>query len=177
MTRLNVPQRVGWAKAPGAADGMMHRPRAPLPTPSDFASVPQSRRRTAWAKAESRFVPTSPRPGRLCPPYVGVALVTAILTAFSPAASAQAPGPPTDAEILALMRAHCVACHAAEPTHEAFAKAPAGVLLETIPQVAANAAKIMTQVVVNRAMPLGNQTGMTDEERDRIAAWIEGRNK
>jgi uncharacterized membrane protein len=106
-----------------------------------------------------------------------VALVTAILTAFSPAASAQAPGPPTDAEILALMRAHCVVCHAAEPTHEAFAKAPAGVLLETIPQVAANAAKIMTQVVVNRAMPLGNQTGMTDEERDRIAAWIEGRNK
>src|SRR5262249_158799 len=72
---------------------------------------------------------------------------------------------------------HCVTCHAAEPTHEAFAKAPAGVLLETIPQVAANAARIMTQVVVNRAMPLGNQTGMTDEERDRIAAWIEGRNK
>ena len=72
---------------------------------------------------------------------------------------------------------NCVACHAAEPTHEAFAKAPAGVLLETIPQVAANAARIMTQVVVNRAMPLGNQTGMTDEERDRIAAWIEGRDK
>jgi uncharacterized membrane protein len=26
-------------------------------------------------------------------------------------------------------------------------------------------------------MPLGNETGMTDEERDRIAAWIEGRSK
>jgi uncharacterized membrane protein len=100
-----------------------------------------------------------------------------VLAATPTASFAQAPAPPTDAEILALMRAHCVACHAAEPTHEAFAKAPAGVLLETIPQVAANAARIMTQVVVNRAMPLGNQTGMTDEERDRIAAWIEGRNK
>jgi uncharacterized membrane protein len=98
--------------------------------------------------------------------------VTATTAAF-----AQAPGPPTDGEILALMKTHCVACHAAEPTHEAFAKAPAGVLLETIPQVAANAAKIMTQVVVNRAMPLGNETGMTDEERDRIAAWIESRKK
>lgn len=112
--------------------------------------------------------------GRL---YVGVALVTATLTGFATAAFAQAPPMPADAEILALMRAHCVACHAAEPTHEAFAKAPAGVLLETIPQIAANAARIMTQVVVDRAMPLGNQTGMTDEERDRIAAWIEGRNK
>jgi uncharacterized membrane protein len=104
------------------------------------------------------------------------AVLMIALTAPS-AAFAQTRGPPTDAEILALMRTHCVACHAAEPTHEAFAKAPAGVLLETIPQVAANAARIMTQVVVNRAMPLGNQTGMTDEERDRIAAWIEGRNK
>lgn len=31
------------------------------------------------------------------------------------------------------------------------------------------------QVVETRAMPLGNQTGMTDEDRERIAAWIEGR--
>jgi uncharacterized membrane protein len=114
---------------------------------------------------------------RLCPPYVAAAVVATVLATTAAAAFAQAPGRPTDAEILALMRAHCVTCHAAEPTHEAFAKAPAGVLLETIPQVAANAARIMTQVVVNRAMPLGNQTGMTDEERDRIAAWIEGRNK
>ena len=29
--------------------------------------------------------------------------------------------------------------------------------------------------VATRAMPLGNETDMTDEERDRIAAWIEGR--
>jgi uncharacterized membrane protein len=113
---------------------------------------------------------------RLCPPYVA-AVVLMIAVIAGPMAFAQALLPPTDAEILALMRAHCVACHAAEPTHEAFAKAPAGVLLETIPQVAVNAARIMTQVVVNRAMPLGNQTGMTDGERDRIAAWIEGRNK
>jgi mono/diheme cytochrome c family protein len=174
---MKSPQRVGWAKAPGTADRMVRRPCAPLPTPSNIASAQKPRLRTAWAKAESRLVPTSQRPGRLCPPYgghVGAALVAAILTA---PALAQVPAPPTDAEILALMKTHCVACHAAEPTHEAFAKAPAGVLLETIPQIAANAARIMTQVVVTRAMPLGNQTGMTDEERDRIAAWIEGRNK
>jgi len=114
---------------------------------------------------------------RLCPPYVAAAAVASTFVAIATAAFAQAPAAPTDAEILALMKAHCAACHAAEPTHEAFAKAPAGVLLETILQVAANAARIMTQVVVNRAMPLGNQTGMTDEERGRIAAWIEGRDK
>jgi uncharacterized membrane protein len=105
--------------------------------------------------------------------------IVAILApaAVSTAALAQPSGPPTDAEILALMKAHCVMCHAAEPAHPAFAKAPAGVLLETIPQVAANAGRIMTQVVTTRAMPLGNETGLTDAERDRIAAWIEGRTR
>jgi len=82
---------------------------------------------------------------------------------------------PSDAEVLALVKTHCVPCHAAEPSHEAFAKPPAGIMLETIEQVSRNSPKIMTQVVVERAMPLGNETGMTDEERGRIAAWIEGR--
>jgi uncharacterized membrane protein len=126
-------------------------------------------------KGGRKIVPPLQRHGRLCPPYDAAVVLVAVLTAVATAAFAQAPAPPTDAEIVALMKAHCVACHAAEPTHEAFAKAPAGILLETIPQIAANAPRIMTQVVVNRAMPLGNQTGMTDEERDRIAAWIEHR--
>src|SRR5215470_11278490 len=116
--------------------------------------------------------PNSSQRGLLVP---GVAATVALAMTASTAAFGQAPS--TDDEILALMKTHCVACHAAEPTHEAFAKAPAGVLLETIAEVAANAARFLTQVVVNRAMPLGNETGMTDEERDRIAAWIEGRPK
>jgi len=134
----------------------------------------KSTRRQEWAK------PAEGGTGWLCPPYVAAALgavAMAAVVAAPTAALAQASGPPTDEEILALMHTHCVACHAVEPTHPAFAKAPAGVLLETIPQIAANAARIMTQVVVNRAMPLGNETDMTDEERDRIAAWIDGRNK
>ena len=107
-----------------------------------------------------------------------VSLAAVLAAVAATAAFAQAPAAaPTDAEMLALMKAHCVQCHAAEPTHEAFAKAPAGVLLETIEQIARYAPRIMTQVVVNRAMPLGNQTGMTEEERGRIAAWIEGRDK
>jgi uncharacterized membrane protein len=114
--------------------------------------------------------------GRLCPPY-GAAALFLLTFATSIAAFAQAPGPPTDAEILALMKTHCVMCHGAEPTHPAFARAPAGVLLETVSQVVANAARIMTQVAVTRAMPLGNETGMTDAERDRIAAWIEARSR
>jgi uncharacterized membrane protein len=105
------------------------------------------------------------------------AAVLTLVVVTSTTALAQQPGLPTDEEILALMKTHCVMCHGAEPTHPAFARAPAGVVLEEIPQVAGNAERIMAQVVVNRFMPLGNETGMTDEERNRVAAWIEGRRK
>jgi uncharacterized membrane protein len=82
---------------------------------------------------------------------------------------------PPDTEILALVKTHCVPCHASEPTHPAFAKPPAGIILDNIDQVARYAPRIMTQVVIERAMPLGNETDMTDAERARIGAWIEGR--
>jgi uncharacterized membrane protein len=107
----------------------------------------------------------------------GAAIALGLCVAGSAAFAQVAPpaGPPTDAEILGLVKKHCVQCHAVEPTHEAFAKPPAGIVLETIDEISQYAPRIMTQVVVNRAMPLGNLTGMTDEERNRLAAWIEGR--
>ncbi len=105
------------------------------------------------------------------------AAVLALVAVTSATSLAQQPRPPTDGEILALMKTHCVMCHGVEPTHPAFARAPAGVLLEEVPQIAANAERIMAQVVLNRFMPLGNETGMTDGERNRVAAWIEGLRK
>jgi uncharacterized membrane protein len=88
---------------------------------------------------------------------------------------AEAASPMTDAEAVALAHKHCVACHADMPVHEAFDKPPKGIRLETIEQLRRYAKQIVTQVVVERAMPLGNQTDMTDEERDRLGAWAEGR--
>src|SRR5262244_1561721 len=100
MTRWTLPQRVMWAKAPGTADGKMRRPRAPLPMPSDFGSgmAPTDRLGTGGRK----IVPTLQRLGRLCPPYDAVAVLAAVTAAA--AAFAQAPAPPTDAEILGLMK-------------------------------------------------------------------------
>jgi uncharacterized membrane protein len=51
--------------------------------------------------------------------------------------------------------------------------APAGVRFDTAEQIAAQADSIRRQAVDTRAMPLGNVTGMTDEERDLLGAWIE----
>lgn len=66
----------------------------------------------------------------------------------------------------------CVACHATKTTHPAFPVAQKGVLLETEEQVRKQAAFIAVQVS-SKAMPLGNLTQMTDEERTLVLKWVQ----
>jgi len=49
--------------------------------------------------------------------------------------------------------------------------APKGVLLDTQQEMVANARRAYEQVVVTKAMPLGNVTGITQAERDLIGRW------
>jgi uncharacterized membrane protein len=91
------------------------------------------------------------------------------------ASAAQAASPMTDAEAVALAAKHCTACHAEMPTHDAFDKPPKGIRLETVEQLRRHAREIVIQVVIERAMPLGNENNMTEGERDRLGAWAEGR--
>ena len=81
----------------------------------------------------------------------------------------------TDAEALALAAKHCTACHSAEPTHPAFGKPPKGIRLDSIEGLRRYAKEIVVQVVIERAMPLGNETDMTEAEREQLGAWAEGR--
>ncbi len=68
--------------------------------------------------------------------------------------------------------ARCVTCHSAHPTREGFTAAPKGVMFDTQQGIVANARRAYEQVVVTKAMPLGNATGMTQAERDLIAQWV-----
>ena len=90
---------------------------------------------------------------------------------FLPAAASA--GPLTDIEALALVRKHCVMCHAVKPTHPAFAEAPNNVALETLADLKKHAKAIYVQTVQNKAMPLGNQTHMTDDERAALGRWLQ----
>jgi uncharacterized membrane protein len=93
-------------------------------------------------------------------------MILAVAAPFSPALAVD------DAEALALMQKHCVMCHAVKPTHESFQEAPKNIVLETIADIKKHAAAISAQTVQTRAMPLGNQTGMTDAERATLAQWL-----
>ena len=77
------------------------------------------------------------------------------------------------AEVRSIVERRCAPCHSSEPTQEGFTAAPAGIRFDTAEQIAAQAAAIRAQAVDSRAMPLGNVTRMTDEERDVLGTWIE----
>lgn len=76
------------------------------------------------------------------------------------------------AEVTALVETHCTQCHAQEPTHPGFSAPPAGYAFDDWDVVFNHKDKIQ-EVVKSGYMPLGNTTGMTQEERDVIAAWEE----
>jgi len=78
-----------------------------------------------------------------------------------------------DVDVLAVSRKHCVMCHAHAPSHPSFDAPPKQVVLESIEELKAWASKILEQVVLDRNMPIGNDTGMTEEERALLECWIE----
>ena len=71
-----------------------------------------------------------------------------------------------------VFEARCVTCHSSHPTRPGIDAAPKGVMFDTQAEIVANANRAYEQVVVTKAMPLGNVTGMTDAERDLIGQWV-----
>jgi uncharacterized membrane protein len=78
----------------------------------------------------------------------------------------------TDEEALTIVKSRCSSCHAQTPTDATIKKAPKGIALETLEELMRYAQQIETQAVKNKAMPLGNKTGMVPEERAKLGAWI-----
>jgi uncharacterized membrane protein len=72
----------------------------------------------------------------------------------------------------ALIDRHCIMCHSANPTHKGIFSTPAGLDFTRDDVVRANAARIRLQAVTNKVMPLGNESGMTEKERQILGAWI-----
>lgn len=104
-------------------------------------------------------------------PGIACVLVGAMMLTEPPKRVAFA-GTVTDDEVVTIMQSRCAACHSAQPTDPTIKSAPKGVMLVTIDDVKRHAAQINAQAVFNKAMPLGNKTKMTDEERAKLGAWI-----
>jgi uncharacterized membrane protein len=67
----------------------------------------------------------------------------------------------------------CSMCHAESPSWDGVRVAPGGVLLDTPERVNAHARQIASAAVWTNAMPPGNVTEMTLEERRVVATWLQ----
>jgi len=103
-------------------------------------------------------------------PAVTAVAVVALAVWLQPEETSPATGETVSfAQAQAVIQARCVPCHSG-------AAAPLGIRFETRAEIEAHADDIERQAVQTRAMPPGNATGMTDEERALLAAWVASRN-
>jgi uncharacterized membrane protein len=78
----------------------------------------------------------------------------------------------SDAQAQAIVRQRCVPCHSQNPSEPGFSAPPAGIAFDTLEEITSHADAIEEQAVRSKAMPLGNATGMTEQERETLGAWI-----
>lgn len=109
-------------------------------------------------------------------PAAAIAILAGVVFWLAPAAPvAGAAGAASAAvdigQVQKIVGARCVQCHAAQPS---LMPTPAkGIILEGPDAIRSHAQAIYQQVVVTKAMPLGNMTNITDDERAAIAKWFE----
>jgi len=77
------------------------------------------------------------------------------------------------ADVHRIVTQRCSSCHANQPSQPGFQVAPKGIVFETEGDIVRQAIAVHQQTVVTRAMPIGNLTGITEEERDMIGMWFE----
>jgi uncharacterized membrane protein len=103
----------------------------------------------------------------------GIALVVvALLVRPGDASPVDGAEPVAFGRVQRIVEERCAGCHSREP--ELVASAPQGVTFDTAAEIRAQAGAIDRQAVRSRAMPPGNVTEMTDEERNLLAAWLRG---
>ncbi len=118
------------------------------------------------------------RGNRWIPALALASLVALVALTVRPAAHAQAGAPrmapvafPT---VRGILERRCTTCHSRHPSNPSFPEPPAGVTFDDPARIVALAPRIEARAVETRTMPLGNLTGITQAERDTLAAWIAG---
>tara|TARA_Y100000590_G_scaffold457797_1_gene611163 strand:+ start:5717 stop:6934 length:1218 start_codon:yes stop_codon:yes gene_type:complete len=75
-------------------------------------------------------------------------------------------------EVQNIIKYRCGVCHASKPSFEGFDDPPLGVIFDKPEDILKNIEKIKAQSIDSDIMPPGNLTGMTENERSKIANWI-----
>lgn len=107
-----------------------------------------------------------------------LAVCAALVALTAPESSAAALPAPSGGERVAfakvktIIEARCSGCHAEKPTTPGFVAPPNGVVFDTPEHIRAHADRIKFRAVDTKTMPLGNMTGITDDERALLGQWV-----
>jgi uncharacterized membrane protein len=122
------------------------------------------------------------------PAALGVATIAGLVAGLTPArtrglingaagpdaftSGSVANAPVADAQrVRLIVQERCTPCHAVRPTQAGFNAPPNGIVLESMEQLRAHLPEVQRQLTL-RTMPLGNLTGMTEDERALVLMWI-----
>ena len=106
------------------------------------------------------------------PLAAGLGLIVVLVFFLSPVKEKDVQGEVRFETVQRIVQLRCAGCHAPKPTFPGIAEPPKGLLLDTPERIRMQAAPILAQTVVARAMPPGNLTQMTEEERALLGRWI-----
>ena len=111
--------------------------------------------------------------GRAANPWpfaaVGVVMILAVIVALRPVptkVSAVPVQPVSFAQVQSLVGQHCLTCHGAQVQMK-------NVRLDSPELIKQNAQNMYQQVVVTKQMPMGNATGLTEEDRALLGRWFQ----
>ncbi len=116
--------------------------------------------RTVWAIPAGAAVATLVLAVVIAPPGLGSS------------GNAPAAAPVKFAAVQGIIQLRCLPCHSDHPTYDGFTVPPKGITFDTPEEIQALAPRIQQMAVSSNAMPLGNLTGMTQDEREMLGAWI-----
>ena len=105
--------------------------------------------------------------------FMGAAIVVppALSSALSQKPKPVATGTVDFAKVRTIIQTHCTNCHSSTPTHEFYEEAPNGFMLDSDELIKQYKTFILDRAVKSQDMPLGNDTGMTDKEREVLRVW------
>ncbi|MDR3384586.1 urate hydroxylase PuuD [Cupriavidus basilensis] len=111
-------------------------------------------------------------------PAAGVAVLAVVAVMIAPvprevvaSKDGAAPAKVSFTQVQEVINSRCIQCHAAAP--KLMPSAAKGIKLDTADEIKAHAQMIYQQAVQQKAMPLGNVTQITDDERALLGQWFE----
>ena len=124
----------------------------------------------AGAAARHAMIGRGPRRLWSLVPALGAFAAVVVLATPRRATSAAGAGV-AFADIRNVIHLRCLTCHSAYPTDDLFRAAPNGITFDTPDQIRVSASRIIERAAVQRTMPPGNKTRMTDDERALLSRW------